>query len=103
MHLSSFSLSSLHHEPGAKGVTWKGVYGPKNQRQLCTDFSKKVCSVVRELKPGIHKGLEGRGGGGNESEIVHEKKNGQGKKEGGRREVEGGEELLQVGDKIGNV
>ena len=52
---------------------------------------------------GIHKRLEGRGGGGNESKIVHEKKNGQGKKEGGRREVEGGEELLQVGDKIGNV
>jgi hypothetical protein len=40
-----------HHEPGAKGVTWKGVYGPKNQRQICTDFSQKVCSVVRKLKP----------------------------------------------------
>ena len=25
-----------HHEPGAKGVTWKGVYGPKNQRHPIT-------------------------------------------------------------------
>ena len=35
---------------------------------------------------GIHERLEGSGGGGNESKIIHEKKNGQSKKEGGRRE-----------------
>lgn len=45
-------LSCLgHHEHGVKGTTYKALYGPKNQRQLCTDFSKKVCSSVRELKP----------------------------------------------------
>lgn len=45
-------LSCLgHHEHGAKGVTYKAAYGPKNQRQLCTDFSKKVCSSARELNP----------------------------------------------------
>jgi len=38
-----------HHEPGAKGMTAKAIYGPKDQRQVCTDFSRKVCGAARTL------------------------------------------------------
>ena len=94
----------------------RGADGPRGGatgRALSTGFPESDHTAFGEgegktvtLTPGlsgIHKRLEGRGGGGNKSKIVHEKKNCQGKKEGGRREVEGWEELLQGGDKIGNV
>ena len=94
----------------------RGVDGPRGGatgRALSSGFPESDNTTFGEgegktvtLAPGlsgIHKGLEIRRGGGNESKIVHEKKSGQGKKERGRREVEGGKELLQGGDKIGNV
>ena len=93
-----------------------GVDGPRGGgpgRALSTGFPESDHTAFGEgegktvtLTPGlsgIHKRLEGRGGGGNESKIIHEKKNGQVKKKGGRREVEVWVELLQGGDKIGNV
>ena len=74
----------------------RGADGPRGGatgRTLSTGFPESDHTAFGEgegktvtLTPGlsgIHKRLEGRGGGGNKSKIVHEKKNGQGKKEGG--------------------